>query len=1250
MHKLRGTIGKNATGRKASLALTALAAIGLAASATLDAQVPGVVFSNPYYVGAASSSGTNQDFEANIGRIAANQRGDVFFINDNFNGAVDQMVMVPAGTFKQVLVISNLTTNSQSVALDPQGNLWAMNGNYQLVFIPVTAGVYPNALDTNAITTYCSLPVATQNTAPCLVSLGNNNTIGFPAISDLQFDASGNMYALDFGDNQTGYDKVGRILKYDPATMTPKVVLDNLPAANQSGRIAVSSNGDLFEVDGTNVYYSAAGSGKASTLTSFSQPTGVSSDSGGNIYVSETGSFGGNGSITLLPNEEGKVNPADRFTIVYGTPSNTGAPAYSAGIDGFGVITFAGGGYGGDFYRTALASLSFGPESIGSYAGSQGLPMYFENATTFGSFKIVSNSGAAVPFAVTTNTCTSGTTYTAAATCTVSVDFVATAAGPQAGTLFAYDNSGNLLGTAYLSGFGLAPLLNIDPGTSDRIGSSWKEPAAITVDAAGNTYVADSLSGGIYKNGSTTAIATGFSQPSGVVVDAGGNLYVADSGNGRVVEVPISDNKYGTPVTVFTGTSGPSGLAIDSSSNLYLADSGNARVLLLGTAANLPPGSNSSPIGSGYTKPVAVAADSAGNVYISDSGTGQISQYNFARATLAPIVAGLTTAAGLAVDSGGNLFYADAGKQTITRVPNVGGTLDPSASSTLATIVTTPSAVAVDGTGNVYAADAVDASVGKLNRTSGSANFGPVVEATPSESVPATLSNGGSSSLKLGSPYETASGPDTQDFAVQSNSTCAAGVSLAAGGSCSVVSIFTPSIIGSESETLSFGSNGGNVSLFLTGTGTAVITATFTGPSTLVYGNTGTYTVKASQDGTYVVNISGSASATTSVVIKDGTGSFKLPVLGVGKYVLGLAGAIGAASLTVTPATLYATAQNASRAYGTANPIFQSTITGAVNGDTFVGSGTTAATISSNAGQYPIVPIASGSASANYTVVATDGVLTITQVQSNTVLSFPPATDLLGTPITFQATVTSSTAGVPTGTVTFENVTAANHVTPIGTATLGATGTPGLASFTTSSLASGTIYVAAVYNGDVNFVTSTSAATGLTVSLPTFTLTASPQTLQIVQGQSGTVQLTVTPVGNFTSAVTFSCQGLPLEASCAFANGSVSPNGGPVSTTLTVHTTGPTSAKLNNSAPWANTGTGLALAGGMLILWRRRRLTKGLFLIVLVSLVALIPVTGCSLNEKPFDTPLGISTVTVTASSAANTTQVTAELRLAITN
>jgi thiol:disulfide interchange protein len=85
--------------------------------------------------------------------------------------------------------------------------------------------------------------------------------------------------------------------------------------------------------------------------------------------------------------------------------------------------------------------------------------------------------------------------------------------------------------------------------------------------------------------------------------------------------------------------------------------------------------------------------------------------------------------------------------------------------------------------------------------------------------------------------------------------------------------------------------------------------------------------------------------------------------------------------------------------------------------------------------------------------------------------------------------------------------------------------------------------------------------------------------------------------------------------------------------------------------PWGNMGGGvvLALAGGLFVGWRRKRFSKGLCMFLLLALVSLIPMTGCGgLDEKNFDTPLGISTVTITGSSAADTNQATAELRLAV--
>jgi hypothetical protein len=340
-----------------------------------------------------------------------------------------------------------------------------------------------------------------------------------------------------------------------------------------------------------------------------------------------------------------------------------------------------------------------------------------------------------------------------------------------------------------------------------------------------------------------------------------------------------------------------------------------------------------------------------------------------------------------------------------------------------------------------------------------------------------------------------------------------------------------------------------------------------------------------------------------------------------------------------------------SRAYGAANPVFTATVTGAVNGDLFVGTGSTTATPSSDAGTYPIVPSVSGPASGNYNIVKTNGVLTITQVNSNTALIYTSSNNgFLGGNVTFTATVISLTSGAPTGTVTFEDVTDLNAPIVLGTGTLNSSGE---ATFSTSTLKAGTIYVDAVYSGDVNFLTSSSAAQGITTSLPSFVLSSTPQTLQIVQGQSGMVTISVTPVANFSSAVAFSCSGLPLEASCSFASPSATPTSSAAATdVLTIKTVGPTSsaAMLRHGAPWKAVGgtTVLALMIGSFAGLRKKRFAKGLCLFVFVGLLCLLPMTGCGLQEKPFVTPLGIYNVTISGSCAANNTVLTTNLRLAV--
>jgi hypothetical protein len=83
-------------------------------------------------------------------------------------------------------------------------------------------------------------------------------------------------------------------------------------------------------------------------------------------------------------------------------------------------------------------------------------------------------------------------------------------------------------------------------------------------------------------------------------------------------------------------------------------------------------------------------------------------------------------------------------------------------------------------------------------------------------------------------------------------------------------------------------------------------------------------------------------------------------------------------TLSVTAVSLSVTVNNATRAYGAANPTFTSTVTGLVNGDTAASIGltySTTATVSSPPGSYPIT---ASITSTNYQLSMTPGTLSVT--------------------------------------------------------------------------------------------------------------------------------------------------------------------------------------------------------------------------------------------------------------------------------
>ena len=129
---------------------------------------------------------------------------------------------------------------------------------------------------------------------------------------------------------------------------------------------------------------------------------------------------------------------------------------------------------------------------------------------------------------------------------------------------------------------------------------------------------------------------------------------------------------------------------------------------------------------------------------------------------------------------------------------------------------------------------------------------------------------------------------------------------------------------------------------------------------------------------------------------------------------------------------------------------------------------TTTATASSDVGSYPIT--ASGASGSNYVFSYAAGTLTITQALTTGTIASSANPAILGSNVTFTVTVSAVPpgAGTTTGTVDFR-IDGANA----GSATLSG----GIASFSISTLETGTHTVAAEFAGNLNFVGVTNLLT-----------------------------------------------------------------------------------------------------------------------------------------------------------------------------
>jgi len=246
---------------------------------------------------------------------------------------------------------------------------------------------------------------------------------------------------------------------------------------------------------------------------------------------------------------------------------------------------------------------------------------------------------------------------------------------------------------------------------------------------------------------------------------------------------------------------------------------------------------------------------------------------------------------------------------------------------------------------------------------------------------------------------------------------------------------------------------------------------------------------------------------------------------------------------------------------------------------------------------------------------------------------------------TLTATVAQSMPSrpTPTGTVSFYDGT-----TLLGSAALSS----GIATFDTSALAVGTHSITAVYSGSSSFNPVTSSAVGITVTsvTPAFTLAASPTSMNLTQGQTGTATLMLSANSTFSGSVSLACSGAPTDASCAVNPTSVTLTpGGQVSATLVLATTTARSAVSEPATPWSKSSGVLACAA-MLWLFSGRRSRKKLLLVLSLAVLTLsgFALSGCGGSSIP-TAQKGSYTLTVTATpSGGSGSAQTATLTVAI--
>ena len=608
--------------------------------------------------GVVTTIATSLGFISSPLGVAVDSGGNVFVANSGNNK------IIKITTTGVSSVLAGGYSSATGVVVDSGGNVYVASPSDNIIWKIIPAGV--------AVVFAGSGSVGSAD--------GTFRAASFKYPSGLAVDPVGNVYVADTGNN--------KIRKISPAA----VVGSFLQSFYSPYGVAVDTGGNVYVADtGNNKIQkitlgvgitTLAGSGAEGSAdgngieASFNSPRGVTVDSGGNVYVADTGN-----------NKIRKITPAGVVTTLAGTGSR-------GSID------------------TGVAATFENPSDVAVDTGDN---IYVADSVDHKIRKITSG-GAIITLAGSgTIGSTDGTGASA------SFKYPSGLAVDPVGNVYVADTGNNKIRKITSAGAVTSLAGSGTIGSADGTGAaaSFNSPNGVAVDAGGNVYVTDLgnnkirkitpagvvttlAGGGTIGSADGTGTSASFYWPLGVVVEPGGNLYVSEIRNHKIRKITPAGvvttfaGSGNTGTADGTGTTAsfnsPTGMSIDSGGNVYVADRDNQKIRKItsvGVVTTLAGNGNTGTAdGNGavasFTSPSGVSVDSGGNVYVADAGNNRIRIITPGSYVINPtLVAGLNFDNTTGIISGTPTVSSATTNYTITAYNAAGS------SSTTVTIATT---------------------------------------------------------------------------------------------------------------------------------------------------------------------------------------------------------------------------------------------------------------------------------------------------------------------------------------------------------------------------------------------------------------------------------------------------------------------------------------------------------------------------------------------------------------------------------